>query len=57
VRAHEVDLITLIQGAKQFQIPLYQRVLLVEEAAIDPPPAVILLSDSVGSGRRTGLHR
>jgi alkylated DNA nucleotide flippase Atl1 len=26
VRAHEVDLITLIQGTKQFQVPLYQRV-------------------------------
>jgi alkylated DNA nucleotide flippase Atl1 len=26
MRAHEVDLITLIQGTKQFQVPLYQRV-------------------------------
>lgn len=26
MRAHEVDLITLVQGTKQFQVPLYQRV-------------------------------
>jgi alkylated DNA nucleotide flippase Atl1 len=25
VRAHEVDLITLVQGTKQFEVPLYQR--------------------------------